>query len=308
VGNLGLCDLLAPISKSEFLNGIWPYRPLFIPAQKNKLAALMDLPLLQNLENILAERKTEVRACLPDFEDEYSSILVRPADAIKTYRNGMSLVLESMQSQHPLIQSMLENLKMELGLPTAGETNLCKAKSMAYAACTGSRTRLHFDANVNFVIQLQGKKLWHLAENHSVDNPTERFTTGAPEIPLALEKQCHAPLIDELPHDATEYLMEPGCVLFVPRGYWHATETIEDSLSLNFTFSQPTWSEVFAKSLQEFLFQSPEWRELADGIESPDPKRRELANERLNKLMQQLSKELPSLTAKQLLSESGFIK
>jgi 50S ribosomal protein L16 3-hydroxylase len=163
---------------------------------------------------------------------------------------------------------------------------------------------LHFDANVNFVIQLQGKKLWRVAENHSVDNPTERFTTGAPEIPLALEKQCHAPLLNELPEDCAEYLMEPGCVLFVPRGHWHATETIEDALSINFTFSQPTWAEIFAKSLQEFLFQFPEWRELADGLESPEQSRRRQATARMNMLMQQFSKDLPNLDAERLLAET----
>ncbi len=87
---LELADLLAPLSKNDFLNNYWPYRSLFLPAADDKLTELRELPLLQNLESLLVERNTDVRACLPDFEDEYSSILVKPGDALKTYRNGMS--------------------------------------------------------------------------------------------------------------------------------------------------------------------------------------------------------------------------
>lgn len=306
---IGLADLLAPVTTEEFFDSHWPYEPLFLPAMPGKLQELFDLPQLQELENIIAARHRKVRACLPDFDDEYSSIHLDPQDALKAYRNNMTLVFDSMQTQDATIAKTLKNIRSDLGLVTGGEeNNLCKARSIAYATPAGCGTRLHFDANANFVIQIKGSKTWRLAPNESVDCPTERFTTGSEEMPAALEHQCHAPLIDVLPEDSMEVVMEPGCVLFVPRGYWHETTTEEDSLSLNFTFSQPTWADVFTKSLQEILLRSPEWRELADGLEGTDEARKELAVSRFEFLVKNLAQQLPEISGTELLLESGLLK
>jgi 50S ribosomal protein L16 3-hydroxylase len=305
---IGLADLIAPISVQEFFNSHWPVEPLFIPPTKGKLEAIFALPQMQDVSNIIEARQRKVRACLPDFDDEYSSIHLDPQDALKAYRNNMTLVFDSMQSQDATIADTLKNIRADLGLVTGGaENDLCKARSIAYATPAGCGTRLHFDANANFIIQISGTKTWRLAPNESVDFPTERFTTGSEEMPAALENQCHAPLIDALDEDSMEVVMKPGCVLFVPRGYWHETTTEEDSLSLNFTFSQPTWADVFTKSLQEVLLRSPEWRELADGLEGTDQNRKEQAIERFEFLVKSLAADLPEISGKVLLHEGRLI-
>lgn len=305
---IGLADILAPVSTQGFFSSHWPHEPLFISATPGKLQALFELPQLQQLELLIAARQRKVRACLPDFDDEYSSIHLDPQDALKAYRNNMTLVFDSMQTQDATIAKALKNIRADLGLVTGGEENdLCKARSIAYATPAGCGTRLHFDANANFVIQIKGAKTWRLAPNESVDFPTERFTTGSLEMPAALEKQCHAPLIEELPEDSMEVVMTPGCVLYVPRGYWHETTTEEESLSLNFTFSQPTWADVFTKSLQELLLRSPEWRELADGLEGADPERKAQALTRFDFLVKNLAEELPQISGTDLLIESSML-
>ena len=77
-------------------------------------------------------------------------------------------------------------------------------------------------------------------------------------------------------------------------------------MSLNFTFSQPTWADVFTKSLQEHLFKSAIWRELADGLESANPLRQAKAIEKFEDLVKSLLKELPYVSGKQLLKQAGF--
>ena len=305
---LNLADLIAPVTLTEFFKSHWPKNPLFIEANHAKLENLLSLSQLQSLENVIAARTLKVRACLPDFDDEYSSMHLDPQDALKAFRNNMTLVFDSMQMQDDSIAEALKQIRLDLGLVTGGEeNNLCKARSIVYATPAGRGTRMHFDANANFIIQLHGTKHWTIAPNTSVINPTERFTTGAEEMPAALETQCTAPLLDEMPEDAIDYLMEPGCVLYVPRGCWHSTTTDEDSLSLNFTFSQPSFADVFTKSLQEWLLKSPGWRELADGLEGHDLSRRNQALEKFAVLVKKLSLELPLLSSRQLLNESGFI-
>ena len=220
----------------------------------------------------------------------------------------MTLVFDSMHLQNEVLKGSLNQIRQDLGLVSGGETDFCKARSIVYATPSGEGTRLHFDANANFIIQIRGSKQWVLAPNHSVKNPTERFTTGSLEMPAALEKQCHAMLLDEVPQDAIEIDMQPGCVLFVPRGYWHATTTFEDSLSLNFTFSQPTWADVFTKSLHEYLLTSADWRGLADGLESLDKNRRDQSLQNFDILVKKIAEELPKISTKNLLVEIGLVK
>jgi len=279
--NPGLSELLAPISPFTFFASHWPGKPLLVPPVEGKLAGLFALPELQSLESLLAHRQQKVRACLPDFEDEYSSLLVEPNEAERAYRNHMTLVFDSMQTQIPYLAETLEQVRAELGLPA----RLVQSRAIVYATPAGGRTRLHFDANANFVLQLQGTKRWRLSPNNSVDNPTDRYTSGTGEISTELDGQCHAQLLDELPEDCEELVLQPGSVLFVPRGYWHETSTEEDSFSITLTFSQPTWADVFATSLHRHLLQDRDWREVAS----------EKAPVRLESLVKKLTDDFPQV-------------
>lgn len=306
--HFGLKELVYPHTEADFLKSHWPETPLFIPATPNKLEHLFKLPQLQSLEALVTARLLKVRACLPDFDDEYSSIQVEPKDALKVFQNNMTLVFDSMQTQSEMISDSLKKLTTDLDLVIgAQENNLCQARSIAYATPAWCGTRLHFDANANFIIQISGTKKWTLAKNNSVNYPTERFTTGSLEMPMALEKQCHAELLDSVPPDAVEYLMEPGCVLFVPRGYWHETAADEDSLSLNFTFSQPSWADLFSKSIHALLLNSPEWRQLCAGIGATDSMQNEKAIGHFNKLIQVFTQKMQTVNATELLTEGGFV-
>ncbi len=297
---IDLKALLQPITPSDFFKSYWPQKPLFIPPQPNKLEAIFELPQLQDVQALIEARSLKVRACLPDFDDEYSSVLLDPTDAMKGYRNQMTLVFDSMQTQSPAIASGLEAVRSDLGLPVGSENSLTRSRAISYATPAGGRTRLHFDANANFVIQIKGVKRWWLAPNTSVDFPTDRYTSQSGEIGVTLEQQCHAQLLDELPSDSLEFILEPGSVLFVPRGYWHETATEEDSISLNFTYSQPTWADIFCQSIHTHLLQSSKWRELADGLESEDQARKETALSRFEELAKSFAEELPGINSRKL--------
>jgi ribosomal protein L16 Arg81 hydroxylase len=54
--------------------------------------------------------------------------------------------------------------------------------------------------------------------------------------------------------------LRPGSVLFLPRGYWHQTEVLEDSLALNLALLTPTWHSVFLGQLRNLLLNEAHWR------------------------------------------------
>ncbi len=98
----------------------------------------------------------------------------------------------------------------------------------------------HWDGHDVFAVQINGRKRWRL------------FGITA-EAPLAIppEEKRGAPT-----HHIWEGVLEPGDMLYLPRGYWHATQFIDDaSLHLTFAVQHPT-SIDFIQWLLKYLAEN----------------------------------------------------
>jgi 50S ribosomal protein L16 3-hydroxylase len=172
---------------------------------------------------------------------------------------------------------------------------------MVYATPDGKGNAPHFDQNINFVLQLTGTKKWWLAPNEHVEHPSQRHTMGLP-VDAELAGYVSEPFPIKMPATEKAYVLKPGSMLFVPQGYWHRTEATGEALSLNFTFSQPSWVDLFTSALRSRLLLSPEWRELADGVSSRDPELREMAALKFDALLMELKEDLPNWNAQDVLA------
>jgi 50S ribosomal protein L16 3-hydroxylase len=181
------------------------------------------------------------------------------------YANGHHLAFSDAEQVFPVLKGMLERLRWDLHLPinTFGRCPL-------YATPDGSGEDLHFDQNANFIIQIKGEKIWRVAANHHLTRPTDRYTTAQPVPSAELQLYCPAELPSTLPIDADTVHMKPGSVLFLPRGYWHQTQAVGESLSLNFTFDQPTWADLLPSETRHRVLPQAAWRALALGAGNLD--------------------------------------
>lgn len=291
-----LAALISPMRPEEFLESSWPHEPFVIHGLNQTIRELRALPFLESLEALLGTWRGTVQAHLPDVSDESSSVSATPHDSRKLFANKMGLLFNNAHEMSPVLTGWLNSLKDDLGLP-----NSTHARCMIYATPDGKGTAAHFDQNVNFVLQLHGIKRWWLAPNQNVLNPTQRHTIGQP-----LDPELASYISDEMPtslpaHGRREFVLEPGSMLFVPRGYWHSTEARGEALALNFTFCQPTWVDLFTLALRSRLQLSPEWRELADGVRARNPERRALAELKLDSLLTELVHDLPHWQAADIL-------
>jgi len=105
----------------------------------------------------------------------------------------------------------------------------------------------HYDAEDVFVLQTTGKKEWWLRKN--TVNPW--------------------PLVETLPRDmkyereimpAMRCLLAAGDWLYIPAGYWHRTESLEESISLSVGIESPSALSVF-DFLRPKLLESFRWRQ-----------------------------------------------
>lgn len=127
----------------------------------------------------------------------------------------------------------------------------------------------HWDGHDVFAIQIAGRKMW-------------RMFGVTDEAPLAVPPdQKHG-----APTQATwEGVLETGDVLYIPRGYWHSAQALDDvSLHLTFAVQHPngkdflgwlisvmTGNAIVRKDIPTPLFRMSEtgktiWRDYLDGI------------------------------------------
>lgn len=295
MNDIGLSALISPHAPDLFLKGPWPKEPFVVHELGSTISELTSISFLKSLDDMLEQWPSIVQAHLPDVADESSAIDVSPRDARKLFSNKMALLFNNVEQQSSVLKDWLQVLARDLGLPMS-----TYGRCIVYATPDGKGTAPHFDQNVNFVLQLQGTKTWWLAANTSVVNPTERFTIGQPLDP-ELASYTDGEMPSQMPDDKKKHVLNPGSMLFVPRGYWHSTEATGEALALNFTFNQPTWIDLFTLALKSRLLLSPEWRDLADGVTSRDGGNREIAAAKLDALLQELVHDLPHWQATDIL-------
>lgn len=289
----GLSALIHPHTFEEFFASYELNEPFVVHQNTEPMQVIRDLPFLESLETLLKSWPAPIQAHLPDVRDESSSIDTNTKDAQKLFNNGMGLLFNDAQNISPLLVEWLEEIKKDLGL-----SQMTYARSLIYATPDGKGTAAHFDQNINFVYQVHGTKIWHMARNTDLVNPLTRHTMGTipdPEMMGYLE----APLPTSMPKEVETYELRPGSVLFVPRGYWHSTEAEGDALALNFTFTAPTWLDLFTAALRSRLSMSPEWRETANGVN--DSNFRYLAEKKFDLLLSGLVDDLPHWRAGDIL-------
>jgi 50S ribosomal protein L16 3-hydroxylase len=256
----GLERLLHPFSEEEFFGRHWPERPLVLHDRGNSLAELLEMPELQSADRIFeACRGTSVTALLPDRRDESNSAQVTPEVGAKLFAAGMNVSVGSAEKFFPPLRPWLDHLALDLGLPQG-----TWGRSIVYLSPPGTGAPPHFDMNANFSLQIKGRKVWTLFPNESVRHPTERLVMKLDEPSAMLRAEAHAPFPKEVPASAERIELRPGSLLFVPRGTWHATTADEETIALNFTFSQQSWAFVLAQALLERLHREEAWRKTPD--------------------------------------------
>jgi 50S ribosomal protein L16 3-hydroxylase len=286
-------SLFSPLKREEFISAYRENKALVAHHDIEKFQELTSLKFLSSLDSLLEAWPTTVNAYSPGIPDEVNSSKVSTAEAQKLFKQGSGLFFDDPNQYEEVLGKVLEGLRQDLGL-----SNLTFSRSLIYAIPKGKGTAQHFDQNINFVLQVSGTKKWWVAPNQSVENPMTRYTVGTNPDP-ELDSYLDEDLPTQFPENSTEYDLRPGSVLFLPRGAWHKTEASEDAVSLNFTFSAPTWIDILQTALRSRLSQSAYWRGTANF--TTDIELHTEAVSMFDTLLDQLKQDVPSWQARDIL-------
>ena len=197
------------------------------------------------------------------------------------HRSGGSLYFRAPEKASELLVTALSQ-QVGLSFGALYPDGAPRSEVETFASKAGNVTHWHFDFMENFTLQLSGRKRWSLKRS-SIDVPlrgcTPQWGTSGAAVASAAEQQAKlhaqhhnkAPLggssssvdggLSEVDDGCFEVILEPGSVLYVPAGYWHKVECLEeDSLSINVSLMGSTWADLIADSLRQRLLCHSEAR------------------------------------------------
>lgn len=254
--------LLFPLRAGEFWER-YPALPCF------EAAPAARLPCVGEASFDSAEGVIRQSPCPPlhtAFLSRAGASEQRPCDAaeaVELFRRGHTISLERGGASFAPMLQLGRSLAAELGAFRSPVPSISVSPK-------GAGTPVHFDGLEVLVVQLAGRKRWHISRNTAVASPDFPFFPSAqgpgarggivPDYLTELPSptQCDQP---------ATVVLEPGAALFLPRGFWHETQALDDSVSVTFKLPLPTRYAVALEALAQHLRRDPHWRAPFTGAE-----------------------------------------
>ncbi|CAH9060198.1 hypothetical protein PSECIP111951_02893 [Pseudoalteromonas holothuriae] len=254
--------LFYPLSNIEFMTQKWPEQFNVTHGNNALLTELINDPDFTSIERLVnARSENDLRA---DYTRTNlpSQFGITPQQAIDLYHEGCTIYARRLLNDVSV--KWCKELDKTFGLvPGTAQIN-------AFASQAGPGLPWHWDAQEIFIVQVSGKKRWHVAANEAVKWPTKGGRAGSdypPEVAMQLTNP-EQPI--EEPSEFETIDLEPGSVMFLPRGYWHRTENIDESMHLVLQVNLLNWRDVFGYLLNNVpMFYGEEWRKPSQSL-SPD--------------------------------------
>jgi len=276
-----------PLSLQEFRKRHWLEHVFFEPGSAERLGSVRSWLPSWDPHDILAEYHGDVTVAFTRADGVFQTVYVRGPEAEKLLRAGMTAYTANI----PALLARAEALIGQLRAPSVS----CNV----FMQMTGGKTSVHFDATESFVVQVSGRKRWYIGRNEIVPYPLQHWGPGG-RVPEEMRSYWHEASPRSSPALTETIDAGPGSVLYVPRGAWHATEALEDSVSFHVHYGTLCWADLFATILGDELRRSPRWRKGVRGI-GEDGALRGAAHDELETLLREARAVAGAITPEDLL-------
>jgi lysine-specific demethylase/histidyl-hydroxylase NO66 len=170
----------------------------------------------------------------------------RPAIVWDSYNEGCSVRILNPHTYSTTVWKLLSCLQEYFGSLVGANTYLTPPGSQGFAPHYGKK-RFYLSINIGiplflddidaFILQLEGKKHWRVYKPLNDDEV----------LPLKSSGDLDKHVVDGI-KPCIDVVLEAGDLLYMPRGYIHQGNTLDDSHSLHLTVScyqQNTWGDLF---------------------------------------------------------------
>lgn len=241
----GLDLLLQPVGLDAFRREHWPDRSLVLHGHAERFAASGLLADMVDVEDVFRVRKQHVQTQFGDEGHEFEfSKLVDGASARSAWEQGAALRLTPFEEYSPAAAELKRDIVDAFAIPPTS------VRVNAFYMRDGRGLPRHFDGREVFNVQLAGTRSWTIEQNDAVDYPDVPMLPGCPQRgDDLLAPIWKAPPPSTFGAAAESFDMEPGSVVFLPRGTWHRTSSRGVSVSLSIGCQTPTRYNLLLRAL-----------------------------------------------------------
>jgi hypothetical protein len=262
-----LDTLFAPTSFRDFLVQTSLVRPTAVHGSPERFAFLGQMRELTTPSAAFVAHAGNVRLKMTDRAGALVEVAAAGEQAGRIYRLGATAMLDRYERSSAAVRQLCQALETTAGMPPG----TCSA--IVHVSTPDSGLGLHFDMEDVLTIQLVGTKRWTYSTEPAVPHAPAPHTLG--HAPAVILRRC-APDPDELDRGPSvdrlaEIDLAPGSVFFLPKGHWHRTQALSESISLSLGWSGARWIDRLLEVVRERLLVDPTWRAPALGAEAAAP-------------------------------------
>lgn len=252
---LGLAELLAPVTIDEFVSRHWEPRRfghIAVPTPERLALAreVRDIDVLIGSVMRLEPSAIELVKSSHTYRQVVAPGKTRAAQLLD---DGYTARINGAQKFLPALQLFAHELESSLGFPININVYVSPPSSEALP--------IHFDRHDVFVLQVAGSKRWRMYSSVEED-PLEYLapmvfeSRGLSRARLGARRKPDPSAVPEL-----ETVLEPGSVLYIPRGVAHAASACgEPSLHITIGVQVVTVLDILQVALAERARSHPELR------------------------------------------------
>jgi ribosomal protein L16 Arg81 hydroxylase len=230
-----LARILDPLPVEAFLRDHWERAPLVL--RRDRPGAFAGLLSLDDIDRYLgandlhhpAVSLVDHRRKIAVEEYTFPSGLIDVVKLFKLYDAGATMVFAQLEAHHRALFECVRALEGELSTRFQANIYLTPGNAKGFHP--------HYDSHDVFVAQVEGSKHWML-----YDTPIE----------LPLRRQEFDPKETACGALSREFDLDPGDVLYIPRGLMHDARTAEGgghSLHVTFGALFTSWTDLLVEAL-----------------------------------------------------------
>lgn len=243
--------LIAPHKPADFFAQYWEQRSLLV--QRGEPQRFHDLLGASDIEGVLA-MADQLPTEAVELIGKTDAIEHRPPESSPAlagfFMSGSTIRVKRFERYSGPLAKLCRSIEEELGFPTRANLYCTPAHSRGFD--------LHFDSHEVLVLQLLGKKQWQAYES-----TTKLPLANVPRLPFederaALKRSRGGTASQdeisaaELGALAVEASLEAGDSLYLPRGFVHQAESLDQpSVHLTIGIHVLTWLDLLSVALDQ---------------------------------------------------------
>nr|CAD7452629.1 unnamed protein product [Timema tahoe] len=232
--------LIDPILPEDFIKDTWETCPMVLQrSQPSYYDSLLSTPAINEMlktHNIQYTKNIDITSFSEGKRETHNPVgRAHPAVVWDYYSTGCSVRLLNPQTYIPKLRALNATLQEYFGCFVGANSYLTPPESQGFAP--------HYDDIEAFILQIEGKKKWRLYAPRKKQEVLPQFSSGNLTD-------------DEIGKPVMEVTLNPGDLLYFPRGIIHQGHTVPGCHSLHITLScyqRNTWGDLLEKLIPAAL-------------------------------------------------------